>query len=159
MFWSREGGDEETRVLKIPVRAEVYRPDLPIPSPPRHFGAVYPSNPHFSDGRWRIVNICRTPCYAKNSRSFVSNRGLSDPNPGPYGAPFRKNCESEPVAWPDWGWSGTGKKGFRGSGFQGGLRCEWWESCCPDFSYGSGNFSEKKFGKIFRIIFHCGKNF
>jgi len=45
----------------------------------------------------KFVIIFRTPCSCKNSRSFVSNRGLSDPNPGPYRALLWKNGESGPV--------------------------------------------------------------
>ena len=33
MFWSREGEDEENRVLKIPARAEVHRSDRSHPNP------------------------------------------------------------------------------------------------------------------------------
>ncbi|MCK9631903.1 MAG: hypothetical protein M0R30_09690 [Methanoregula sp.] len=64
------------------------------------------------------MNICRTPCSAKNSRSFVSNKGLSDPNPGPYRPLFRKNGESEPVTCPDSEGCKLKKRVFGGGDFR-----------------------------------------
>jgi hypothetical protein len=64
------------------------------------FGIVNPERMNYEKAR-RVLEgspvIIRIPCYAKSSRSFVSNRGLADPNPGFYRASFRKSRESEPV--------------------------------------------------------------
>jgi len=38
----------------------------------------YEKNPGFSDRKWRIVIICRTPWFAKTSRRNASNRELSE---------------------------------------------------------------------------------
>jgi len=66
------------------------------------------------------------PCSCKSTRSFVPNRGVSDPKRSPIWAQFSLFRETGPVEGPDWKgcqlqkrWSRKG--GFR-SGFRRGLR-------------------------------------
>jgi hypothetical protein len=88
----------------------------------------------------------------KSSRTFGPDRGSADPNPGAYGAQFRKNGEYEHVQGPDWGWSGSGKMGFREVVSGGGLQREWGNSGAGIFVAGKiflENVSEKFFGNYF----------
>jgi len=95
----------------------------------------------------------RTPCLGESSRSFRSNRGSADPNPGTYGTPFGHFRESEPAAWPDWVWFDREKGGvYRVGVMVGGLRRVGGNLCAAFFASGrkfSGNAFEKFAGNFY----------
>lgn len=79
----------------------------------------------------------------KTSWWIVLNRGLADPNPGAYWAPFRKSGTTGGVQGPDWGCSGSGKRGFRGVVSEGDLRWGAGGIPAPGFGVsGPGKFLE-----------------
>jgi hypothetical protein len=97
--------------------------------------------------------IIRAPCYAKSSRGFVSNRGLADPHPGLYRAPFRKSGESGPVWGPDCVWSGHQKRGSGEVTFSGFLRRKKRFGFFPGNPEIFWNFLKTFFRKNSRIFF------